>query len=52
MQFYQNVICRYGKPHTVRSDGGREFMGYFDVLLYNIGTAHSQTTPNNPRSNG
>ena len=50
--FYKNVICRYGIPHTVRTDGGTEFQGYFDTLLYNLNIAHTSTTANNPRSNG
>ena len=52
LKFYLDVICRFGKPHTIRSDGGTEFMGIFDALLTNIGTSHAMTSPNFPRSNG
>ena len=42
--FYKEIVCRYGIPHTVRSDGGTEFMGYFDILLYNLNIAHKGCT--------
>ena len=38
--FYKEIICWYGVPHIVRTDGGTKFMGYFDVLLYNLNIAH------------
>ena len=50
--FYRDIVCRYGKPHTVRTDNGPEFRGEFDTFLHYIGSNHSHTNTNRPRANG
>lgn len=50
--FWQNWITRYGTPHTVVTDRGREWEGDFHALLTCNRIIHRHTAPNNPQANG
>ena len=49
---YRDIVCRYGRPHTIRIDNGTEFKGEFETLLHFIGCNHLKTNTNRPRANG
>jgi hypothetical protein len=50
--FLSNVICRYGAPAEVVTDGGSEFKGAFDALLEQSLVTHRVTSPNHPQADG
>lgn len=50
--FYQEIICRYGCPKSVRTDQGSEYKGEFDSLLMHFGIQHRYIATMNPRANG
>ena len=35
--FHENIVCRYGLPSIVRTDGGAEFKGEFRTYLRESG---------------
>ena len=35
--FHKNIVCRYGVPGMVRTDGGAEFKGEFRSHLREVG---------------
>ena len=49
---YENVICLYGKPLMIKSDGGSEFKDKFRDLCNTLGIRHHTTLPYHPQSNG
>ena len=49
---FRDIICRYGKPITIRTDNGPEFKDTFETFLHFIGVNHSKTNTNRPRANG
>ena len=50
--FLSHVICRYGAPAEVVTDGGSEFKGAFDALLEEALVTHRVTSPNHPQADG
>lgn len=45
---YEHVICLYGKPLMIKSDGGSEFKGLFKELCESLGIRHHTTLPYHP----
>ena len=35
--FHSEIVCRFGKPAVVRTDGGKEFQGVFAEYLHTYG---------------
>jgi hypothetical protein len=46
------VLCRFGAPAEVVTDGGGEFEGEFDQLLASCFVDHRVTSPHHPQANG
>lgn len=49
---HNEIVCRYGHPHGIRSDRGTEFSGEFREYLKRHGIVHSLISTRNPRANG
>jgi site-specific DNA-cytosine methylase len=49
---FAQVLCRFGAPAEVVTDGGGEFQGEFDVLLSSCFIDHRVTSPHHPQANG
>ena len=43
--FHSKVVCHFGKPAVVRTDGGKEFQGVFADYLYTYGIKHRVILP-------
>jgi len=51
--FTEEFVCRFGAPHEVHSDQGRNFESrVFAETLRLLGTSKTRTTPYNPKSDG
>ena len=50
--FHANIVCRYGLPGLVRTDGGAEYKGEFRAYLRDAGVHHRMISSRNPRANG
>ena len=50
--FLSAVICRYGAPAEVVTDGGAEWKGEFEKLLRESLIDHRVTSPNHPQADG
>ena len=50
--FHANIVCRYGLPGLVRTDGGAEYKGDFKAYLCDAGVRHRVMSAQNPRANG
>lgn len=50
--FLQHVLARFGAPAEVVTDGGGEFMSYFDKMLQDALIDHRRTSSNHPQANG
>ena len=50
--FHTNIVCRYGLPGLVRTDGGVEYKGEFWAYLREAGICHWVISARNPWSNG
>ena len=50
--FYQQVICLFGAPVLIKSDGGSEFKGMFDEMCEELKVKHHTTLPYHPQANG
>ena len=48
----RGIFNNYGYPTKIRSDGGPQFRGPFDLWCSEHGVAHETTSPYNPQSNG
>ena len=49
---HANVVCLYGRPLLIKSDGGSEFKGAFKELCEMLEIRHHTTLPYHPQSNG
>jgi hypothetical protein len=49
---FAQVLCRFGAPAEVVTDGGGEFAGEFDQLLTSCFIDHRVTSPHHPQANG
>jgi Integrase zinc binding domain/Integrase core domain/PHD-finger len=49
---FAQVLCRFGAPAEVVTDGGGEFQGEFDQLLTSCFVDHRVTSPHHPQANG
>jgi hypothetical protein len=49
---FAHVLCRFGAPAEVVTDGGGEFAGAFDQLLTSCFVDHRVTSPHHPQANG
>jgi hypothetical protein len=50
---WRNLICRYGIPHTIITDNGRQFdCKEFGDLCAMYGVQHSFSSPAHPQANG
>lgn len=45
---FDEIICRYGCPLTIRSDNGPEFLGNFKDLCDNMGIIQFFSSPYYP----
>jgi hypothetical protein len=45
------LICRYGCPTRIKTDGGAQFRGAFQTWCESLGIDHTCSSPYNPRSN-
>ncbi len=51
--FTEEFVCRFGAPHEVHSDQGRNFESrVFAETLRLLGSSKTRTTPYNPKSDG
>lgn len=50
--FHTAIVCRYGLPGVVRTDGGQEYRGRFSAYLREAGVVHRRISTRNPRANG
>ena len=50
--FYTHVICLFGAPEIIKSDGGSEFKGMFEGMCNALKIRHHTTLPYHPQSNG
>ena len=46
--FHENIVCRYGVPRIVRTDGGSEFKGAFHHYLLESGVRQQVISTRNP----
>ena len=46
------ILARYGTPHIIRTDNGKEFEGEVDQLLEEYGVKRHKTSPGHPQANG
>ena len=49
---WKSIICRFGLPHTVVSDNGRQFGDKFSALCEQFGIKKVFSSPGHPQSNG
>jgi uncharacterized protein (DUF2267 family) len=49
---FTQVLCRFGAPAEVVSDGGGEWQAEFDQLLASCFVDHRVTSPHHPQANG
>lgn len=49
---HTEIVCRYGKPQMVRTDGGAEFRGAFVDYCAAYGIRHRRVTPHHPQAAG
>ena len=45
------LICRYGAPTRIKTDGGPQFKGAFQTWCEGLGIEHKCSSPYNPSSN-
>ena len=50
--FHENIVCRYGLPSIVRTDGGSKFKGAFHHYLLESGVRQRVISTQNPCANG
>ena len=50
--FYNEVICRWGKPTAIRLDNGAEWLGQFKTMMSNLGVTMTHSSVGNSRANG
>nr|KYP63982.1 Transposon Ty3-I Gag-Pol polyprotein [Cajanus cajan] len=50
---WRNIICRFGIPHTLVTDNGRQFIAQgFEDFLRGLGIKHLPTSVEHPQTNG
>nr|KYP51948.1 Pol polyprotein [Cajanus cajan] len=50
---WKNIICRFGIPHTLITDNGRQFIAQgFEDFLRELGIKHLPTSVEHPQTNG
>nr|KYP74527.1 Transposon Ty3-I Gag-Pol polyprotein [Cajanus cajan] len=50
---WKNIVCRFGIPHTIVTDNGRQFIAEeFEVFLQELGIKHLPTSVEHPQTNG
>nr|KYP56295.1 Transposon Ty3-I Gag-Pol polyprotein [Cajanus cajan] len=50
---WKNIVCRFGIPHTIVIDNGRQFIAEeFEVFLQALGIKHLPTSVEHPQTNG
>nr|KYP31357.1 Transposon Ty3-I Gag-Pol polyprotein [Cajanus cajan] len=50
---WKNIICRFGIPHTLVTDNGRQFIAQgFEDFLRELGIKHLPTSVEHPQTNG
>nr|KYP50147.1 Pol polyprotein [Cajanus cajan] len=50
---WKNIVCRFGIPHTIVTDNGRQFVaGEFEDFLRELGIKHFPTSVEHPQTNG
>nr|KYP52484.1 Pol polyprotein [Cajanus cajan] len=50
---WKNIICRFGIPHTLVTDNGRQFIAQgFENFLRELGIKHLPTSVEHPQTNG
>ena len=45
--FHSEIVCHFGKPAVVRTDGGKEFQGVLADYLYTYGIKYRIISPYN-----
>nr|KYP61843.1 Pol polyprotein [Cajanus cajan] len=49
---WKNIICRFGIPHALVTDNGRQFIAQeFEDFLYDLGIKHLSTLMEHPQTN-
>nr|KYP74016.1 Gypsy retrotransposon integrase-like protein 1 [Cajanus cajan] len=50
---WRNIVCRFGIPHTLITDNGRQFIAQgFEDFLRELGIKHLPTSVEHPQTNG
>nr|KYP38908.1 Pol polyprotein [Cajanus cajan] len=50
---WKNIICRFGIPHALVTDNGRQFIAQeFEDFLHELGIKHLLTSVEHPKTNG
>ena len=46
--FHANIVCSYGLPGLIRTNGGAEYKGKYQAYLREAGICHRVTSAHNP----